>query len=272
MIIFRTALSTGGSVREVLCGCVVLVMIAQVLGIEQAHAKERPLIAVAANLRFAIQPINKAYRARGGRLPRISFGSSGNLARQILRGAPFQLFLSADEARARLLEKGGKAAQPSVVYAEGRLAIILRRSGKSAPLKSIRSIFKAYDTRTGLRLAIANPKLAPYGVAASAYLRQAGYYDGLSRALVFGDNASQVLQFVASGAAYAGLTALSLVSTKPMQSKFVVLVIAPESYPPIRQRMVLLKGAEPATRAYFRFLQQNAARAILARHGYGMPN
>ena len=119
------------------------------------------------------------------------------------------------------------------------------------------------------KFAIANPEVAPYGKASVDALRQLGVWPALEAKLVLGENIGQATQFVTTGAAQAGITALSLVLAPAVAARVRHVLIPAELHAPLRQRMALLKNAGPAARAFYVFLQSPAAKAVLARHGYG---
>ena len=118
------------------------------------------------------------------------------------------------------------------------------------------------------KFAIANPEHAPYGRAAKQALQQLGLWDRVSPKLVMGENISQATQFVATGAAQAGITALSLAVAPEIASLGKHVVLPERLHAPLRQRMVLLKNASPGAWAFYDFLQSSAAKAVLARYGF----
>jgi molybdate transport system substrate-binding protein len=192
----------------------------------------------------------------------LSFGSTGKLYAQIIHGAPFSVFLAADQERPKLLEDEGKASQ-RFTYATGKLVLwsampgFVDESGKVLAEG-------AFD-----RLAIANPKTAPYGAAAMEILQSQGQHARLTPRLVRGDSIAQTHQFVATGNADLGFVALAQLVLKPEGSSWEV----PQSfYSPIRQDAVLLeKGAdEPAALALIDYLKTPEARAVIERFGYGV--
>src|SRR5436190_9733469 len=202
-------------------------------------------IAAAADLKFALDEIATRYP---GALE-ISFGSSGNFFTQIHNGAPFDIFLSADVEYARKLS-------PAVfTYAVGRIVVWVPASSTLDPATALRSDALKH-------LAIANPQHAPYGRAAEAALRHMGIYDAVKPKLVLGENISQTLQFVESGAAEAGIVALSLATRGGRY-----WTIPPEAYPRLEQGGVILKDS-PAARAFRDFLLSDEGRRILKQYGF----
>jgi molybdate transport system substrate-binding protein len=187
-------------------------------------------------------------------------------------GAPFELFLSADEAFVEKLADAGLTRDRGALYAVGRVVLYAPHGSRltvDERLEGLRTLL----ARGGVtRFAIANPEHAPYGRAAEAALRAQGLWDKLQPALVLGENISQAAQFATTGNAVGGILAYSLVLTPPLseQGRYALL---PESlHPPLRQRMVLLKGANATTERFYKYLQQPSAREILRRYGFAVPN
>lgn len=239
-------------------------------GITRAQV-DAPAIAAASDLKFALEEIAARFRADAGREVRLSFGSSGNYFRQISEGAPFQVFLSADEGFVFRLHDAGKTEDRGMPYAVGRIVLfapaasLLQVDAGAAGLKA------ALAANRISRFAIANPEHAPYGRAAEEALRTLRLWDGLKGRLVLGENVSQAAQFAASGSAQGGIFAYSL-ALSPSVSKLGRYVLLPaELHKPLRQQMVLVKGAGATARAFYVYLQQPAARKILVRHGFTLP-
>jgi molybdate transport system substrate-binding protein len=236
-----------------------------------AFAAEAPLVAAAADLRFALDEIAASYARDTGRAVRIVYGSSGNFRRQIAEGAPFEIFLSADEGYVRALAKEGFLGDEGVRYAVGRLALVVP---EGSPLKLDPTLADLREAAAGGRLrkfAIANPEHAPYGRAAREALEAAGAWTAIEGRLVLGENVSQAAQFATSGSAQGGLVALSL-ALAPGALGGARHVAVPESmHRPLVQRMALTKRATPQARAFFAHLQAPAARAVLDRYGFAPP-
>jgi molybdate transport system substrate-binding protein len=224
------------------------------------------LIAVAASVQGAMEEIAAAWtRATGFQLS-LSYGSSGNFVRQIQQGLPAELFLSADEDFALKLLELGLARDRGVIYASGRLALFVAKDSPIALDPQLRGLKEGWG---GVRkFAIANPELAPYGRAAREVLQSAGLWEQAQAKLVLGESIAQATQFVATGAAQAGITALStlLQSEAGRTGRFIAL--PDDVHAPLRQRMVLTKKAGPAATALYAYLQTEAAKAVLRRHGF----
>ncbi|MDX5367561.1 MAG: molybdate ABC transporter substrate-binding protein [Alphaproteobacteria bacterium] len=238
----------------------------------QAHADNRPVVAAAASLQFALTEAADAFAAETGRSVRLSFGSSGNLFRQIQQGAPFEMFLSADEAFVLdLAAKGLTSNGEGDVYATGRLVILVPKDGPVEADGSLAAIPAAIRDGRLKRFAIANPTLAPYGRAAEEALRHAGLWDAVQPRLVTGDNISQAAQFVSSGNAEAGLVSLSLALAPALAARTRYALIAEDWHKPLRQRMALIGEPGEAALLFYAFLQEKTARDIFARYGYAPP-
>ena len=237
------------------------------------RAAEAPAIAAAADLKFALTEIAQAFEKDTGHALKLSFGSSGNFARQIEQGAPFELFLSADEQYVFRLADNALTVDRGVLYAVGRIVIFvphgssLKADGGLADLKAALS-----DGRLQ-RFAIANPEHAPYGRAARTALQHAGLWSAIRPRLVLGENASQAMQFAAAGSSQGGIVPLSL-SRAPEIARLGQFALIPGEWhaaDPLRQRMVLMRKSGDTARRFHAYLQQPAARAIFVRHGFALP-
>lgn len=241
-----------------------------------AHAQRRstagPLVAAAADLRFAMDELVRVFRRETGMAIRPVYGSSGQVFQQIMAGAPFELFFSADEDFVFRLADAGRTVDRGALYAIGRI-VLVAPPGSDLPLDpEMRGLGERLRAGRVRRLAIANPEHAPYGLRAEEALRAAGLWEAIRPALVFGENVAQALQFALAGGASGGIVALSLVlaPTFPRAARHVP--IPATMHQPLRQRMVLLKGAGEAARAFHAWLRGPGARAILARYGFILPD
>lgn len=240
----------------------------------QAQAGEL-VLAAASDLSAAAKEIVADFQKRTGHAVKLSLGSSGNFHAQILNGAPFDVFLSADLRYIREIEKAG-LAEPgsSFVYATGRIVLWTPRS---SPIDVQALGMKALIHPQARRIAIANPKHAPYGRAAVAAMESAGIYAAVKSRLVLGENISQTAQFAQSGAADIGVVALSLALAEPMKSQGRYWEVPFESYPRIEQGAVLLKqaaraGHSAAAREFLEALRGPQGRAVLQRYGFYLPD
>jgi molybdate transport system substrate-binding protein len=241
---------------------------------KKAPPQRQPLrIAAASDLKFALTALCQAFTKTTGQAVDLQFGSSGNLARQVTQGLPLDIFMSADESLVFSLFDAGFAPDKGALYATGRLALLLP---KNSTIQLPKSEAEARSTLTNQlkpvrKFAIANPEHAPYGRAAKEALQNLGLWEQLSPKLVLGDNISQATQFVTSGAAQAGITALSLALAPEVAAQSGGYWLLPASlHAPLKQRMVLLKTAQQSAKALFEYLQTPAARAVLAKYGFSV--
>jgi molybdate transport system substrate-binding protein len=229
------------------------------------------MVAAAASLNFALTEIASQFaRDRGARVELV-FGASGTLTRQIQDGAPFELFLAADEEFPNRLAAAGLTRGAGVVYAIGRLVVFAPTGSPltvDGELEGLRRLLNAGGVS---RFAIANPDAAPYGRAAEAVLRRRGLWEALRPRLVLGDTVAQAAQFATTGNAVGGLLAYSLVLGPGFADRGAYALIPDADHPPLRQRMVLLERASPVAVQFYTYLQGEAARAILRRHGFAEP-
>lgn len=255
---------------RLLSGTVALAVMAAGSG-AVARAAEGPLVAAAASLRNALPNIVSAYVATGRAGPRLTFGSSGNLLRQIRQGAPYEIFLSADESYALDLAGAGLARNEGIVYAVGRLVILLPEGSELRPDGSLTDLESALQDGRLERLAVANPEHAPYGKAAREALQRNDLWESIKGHLVVGENAAQAVQFALSGSADGGIVPYALALTPSVAKRSRSDFIPEQWHEPLRHRMVLLRNGSEAAEHFYRFLQGKEARAIFARHGFLPP-
>ena len=236
-----------------------------------AAAGEAPLVAAAASLRHVFPALSRAWVDAGGVRPEVSFGSSGNLYRQIAQGAPFDLFLSADEEQALKLVAAGGTDGEGVVYGLGRLVLLVPRHSRLALDPTLADLARALDDGRLRRLAIANPAHAPYGRAAREALVGAALWPRLGDRLLLAENAAQAVQFALARAADGGLVPRALVLSARVSRDARHGLLDAAMHGPIAHRMVLLARAGAQARALFRFLAGPEARGILERHGFAAP-
>lgn len=234
-------------------------------------------IAVASNFAPTLRSLTTSFRPQSPHGFKISTASTGKLFAQIRHGAPFDIFLSADAERPRRLVAEGHAITESLfTYAVGRLTL-WQPAGAQTVAKGSEILGV-----TIARLAIANPKTAPYGKAAEETLRALGLWPTWRAKLVRGENIGQTYQFVASGAVDAGFVALSQIlarnrgSTKENQgqSKRRIRIVPSSLHTPLRQQAVLLhRGADNAgAKGFMDFLRSREAREIIRAKGYELPD
>lgn len=240
---------------------VCLALLAVMLANPQARAAEA-LVAVAANFAGPAEALEAAFEASGPHRATITTGSTGKLYAQISNGAPFDVLLAADQVRPERLEAEGDAvAGTRFTFAIGRLSLW------SADPDRIAGGLDALRAGDFDHLAIANPDLAPYGLAARQALQYFGLWDTLKPKIVMGQNVGQTFSLVATGNAALGLIATPLCRSVSAGSRWDV---PEQAHDPIRQDAVLLaRGADnPAARAFLAFLRSDAAKLIISRFGY----
>jgi molybdate transport system substrate-binding protein len=249
-----------------------LAIVALLIGHPSGSAAGRPpTIAAAANLNFALTEVADRFaRARGERVELV-FGASGTLTRQIQDGAPFDMFLAADEEFPNRLSAAGLTRDAGAVYAVGRVVIFAPHGSPLMVDERLEGLGRLLGARGVRRFAIANPEVAPYGRAAEAVLRKRRLWDPLRPHLVLGDTISQAAQFATTGNAVGGIIAYSLVLSPGFSARGTYALLPEADHPPLRQRMVLLKRADPAVERFYGYMQGTDARAILRRHGFGVP-
>jgi len=215
------------------------------------------LVAAASDLIVVQGPLSETWKAQSDFSLRFTFGASGLLARQIASGAPYDVFLSADEARVKELVDSGNLVRETVVrYAQGRLGLW----GKGGRVGSLADLISP----SILHIAIANPAHAPYGAAARQALEKAGLWPKLSTKIVYGETVRQAYEFAQSGNAEAAIVAWSLVSDRGG------ILLPANLHSPIRQTGGVVKSsAHPeAARQFLRLLTSAEGRRILQGHGF----
>ena len=222
-------------------------------------------VAVASNFAAPMQQIARAFAQDTGHTAVLALGSTGKFYTQIKNGAPFQLLLAADdETPARLEKEGLTVAGSRFTYATGRLVLWSQTpglvDGEGAVLR----------TGTFARIALADPKLAPYGTAALQTLEQLGLVAALQPRMVQGENIAQAYQFVATGNAALGFVALSQVMVQGRMAQGSAWVVPAHLHAPLRQDAVVLANGKnnPAALALAAYLKGEKARAILRAFGY----
>ncbi len=246
----------------------IILSVATVLFASLASAQQATVV-VAANMKPAMDQIYQQYKMAGGQDLRIIYGASGNFARQIQQGAPFNLFVSADESFPMILHREGLTVDEGKVYAIGRLALIAHKS-KNLKLSLSPEDLKKLIIQTN-KIAMAKPDTAPYGKAAIQFLNNMKLDELSKNKIVFAESVSSVAMFVNSGAAGVGLTAYSLAKSKEVMQFTNHLLIPENLHEPIKQRMVLLKNPPKAIVDFYAHLQSPKAKDVLRAHGYSTP-
>lgn len=234
-------------------------------------AAEVPPIAAAADLNAALPEIAALFTRTTGRRVKLTFGSSGNFSQQIVNGAPFEVYLSADQAYVERLAAAGRTVGVGHLYAIGRIGIFQPNRSPVRADAGLRDLGRAVRDGRLRRFAIANPEHAPYGRAAREALTHAGLWRAIRPKLVLGENVAQATQFATSGSAQGGIIPLSLAITTQVRAAGTFALLPADWHKPLRQRAVVLKGAGSTARAFYTFLQSPAARAVLRRYGFVVP-
>jgi len=235
----------------------------------QAEAEEFT-VAAASDLNFAMKELVVEYEKSTGHHVNLSLGSSGNFYAQIQNGAPFDLYFSADIGYPKKLEEAGLTVPGSLYrYAVGRIVLWTGHESNINVSKGVDAL-----REPGIKkIAIANPKHAPYGRAAVAAMEHFKLYDHVKDKLVFGENISQAAQFIESGACDVGIIALSLALAPTMKAKGTYWEIPAEAHPPIEQGAVIVKSSthQEAARRFMEFMRGKQGQEIMTRYGFTLP-
>lgn len=221
-------------------------------------------IAVAANMQFAMPALTEAFTQQTGIACQTSISSSGKLTAQIQQGAPFDVFVAANMKYPDEIVRTGLAASPSKIYARGKLVLWSMKADFTPSLVGLRDASVRH-------IALANPKVAPYGMAAEEVLQGHGLLPELEAKLVFGESIAQTNQFITTQSAEVGFTAMSVVLSPSLKDKGQWVAIPTERHAPIEQGVVVIKkenGIKPAAMTFYEFLFSPSAKAILQEFGY----
>jgi molybdate transport system substrate-binding protein len=229
-------------------------------------------VAAAADLQYALDEVVQAFHVvQPATNVKVTYGSSGNFYAQLRNRAPFDLYLSADVMYPRRLAEDGLALDDDVfLYGIGRIVVWVPQS---SPLDIGVLGMQALLEPSVRRIAVANPRHAPYGMAAVAAMRSLGVYPRVERRLVYGENIAQTAQFVQSRAADVGIIALSLALAPPLRASGRYWEVPLKAYPTLEQGGLILDWARDpdAARAFRDFLLGPRGRAILERYGFELP-
>ena len=232
--------------------------------VSAAHA-DQVSVAVAANFTAPMQKIAAAFEADTGHKAELAFGATGKFYAQITNGAPFQILLAADDTTPAKLEREGKAvANSRFTYAIGTLVLWSAQPGY---VDAQGAVLKTGDFK---HLAIANPKLAPYGLAATQVMDKLGVTAALTPRIVQGENIAQTYQFVSTGNAQLGFVALSQVMADGKITSGSAWQVPANLHDSIRQDAVLLETGKDnaAAAALLQYLRGDKARAVIKSYGY----
>ena len=228
--------------------------------------REQPTItiAVAANMQFAMDALIKAFEVGSDIQCQTTVSSSGKLTAQIMEGAPFDVFVSADMKYPLEIEKSGLAALPARPYAFGKLVLWTMKP-------DFLPDFSTLDSEQVRHIALANPRTAPYGSAAMEVLEHLGMQEKVMPKLVYGESIAQTNQFIITQAAELGFTAMSVVFSPEMKGKGAWIAVPSGWYSPIEQGAVVIKRGETSSAAavqFFEYLFSEEAQQILKDYGY----
>lgn len=234
-------------------------------------AGTEPVIAVAASLRTAVEDVIAAYAKDGKGTIKASFGATGNFVRQIETGAPFELFLAADEKSVDKLEKGGFTSGAGEVLVVGKLALATPKTSGINVEAGMAGLDEALKAGKVNRIAIANPELAPYGKAAEAALSKANLLEAAKPKFVLGENVGQAAQYVASGSVEVAFIPVSLAVSEEIKANVNYAVLPAELHDPIKQKAAVLKNAGEAAKNFYAYLKSPAAKEIFETYGFAVP-
>lgn len=236
-----------------------------------SHAQNKPpsgsvRVVAASDLKFALDDLVARFTSETSTNVSLYFGSSGSLAAQIRQGLPADLFMSADESLVYELHAQGLLRNTGALYGEGRIALIASAQSQ-LPLDENFSGVRTNWAQVN-KFAIANPQHAPYGRAAKEALQKWGVWDFVQSKLILGENISQATQFITTGAAQVGITALSLVLTGALAPSTRYLVLPNRLHSPLKQRMALTKNASEEAAQFFVWLQSPGSKLVLQKYGF----
>ncbi len=224
-------------------------------------------VAVAANVQYAMRALKTEFEKETGIKAEIIVGSSGLLTAQIQQGAPYDVFISADMKYPNTLYKSKMAIDSPRVYAFGSLVIWTLKKGIK-----LKKDFTELLNNNIHKIALANPRIAPYGVATIQALKYFGIYDRIKDKLIYGESISPTNQYIVSKAADIGFTAKSVVMAPIMMKKGKWLEVNPSAYNPIKQGCVILKygfdNHKKESELFYNFLFSKKAKKILMKYGY----
>ncbi|HWV33050.1 MAG TPA: molybdate ABC transporter substrate-binding protein [Dyadobacter sp.] len=228
---------------------------------------EKIVVATAANVQYVMKEIQQEFEKESGKKIEIVVASSGKLTTQIREGAPFDVFVSADTKYPEEIFKNGGSDQKPQVYATGAL-VLWSKDIPEADLKP-----EIVVTEKVKKIAVPNPKTAPYGEAAVQALKALKLYEQTEKKLVYGESIAQTAQYITTGSVEAGFNALSIVLSPEMKNKGHYIIVDSSLYKPIQQAAILLKHSEDSPKKesseqFYKFLYSMKAKAIFKRYGY----
>lgn len=226
-------------------------------------------VAAASSLTHVLKEIAKDFENETQHNVKLSFASSGTLAHQIIKGAPFELFLSADINHVSLLHENKLTGSEIDVFGMGYLVLYIPNGSSIQPDSNLSNLSETIQSGNLKRLAIANPKIAPYGLIAKQALNNAQVWELALPYIVYGKSASQTAQFILTGTVDAALIPYSLAQNPKLRNKGKYVLINKALYPPLKQPMVLMGKAGDAAKDFYKYLLGDKALAIFQQHGFG---
>jgi molybdate transport system substrate-binding protein len=254
-----------------LIGALVMIGLAAFCPLPPLVSAEELTVAAASDLNFAFKDLVAEYEKKTGQHVKLTLGSSGNFFSQISNGAPFDLYFSADIRYPQKLEEAGHVVPGSLYrYAVGRIVLWAPTGSKV----DVRKGLDALRDRSIQKIAIANPKHAPYGRAAVAAMEHFKVYEAVKDRLVLGENVSQAAQFIQSGACDTGIIALSLALAPSMKSAGTHWEIPSDAHPPLEQGAVILKKStnHETAKKFLEFIKSPEGQEIMQRYGFTLPS
>jgi molybdate transport system substrate-binding protein len=228
---------------------------------------DKIVVATAANVQYVMKEIQKEFEKETGEEIQIVVGSSGKLTAQIREGAPFDVFVSADTKYPQEIFKNGGSDEEPKIYATGSLVLWAKDIPETELSTAILSTEKVK------KIAIPNPRNAPYGEAAIEVLKAQNLFEKTEKKLVYGESIAQTAQYISTGSVEAGFNALSIVLSPEMKNKGHYIIIDSTLHKPIQQAAILLKhsNASPkkeSSQKFYNFLYSNKAKQIFKKYGY----
>ena len=237
---------------------------------ENILAASNPRVAVASNMSHAMTDIASSFQQESGIRAELTFGSSGNVARQIILGAPFSMFLSADAKYIDLLTENGLKPLADIEYARGRIVLFIPKGSPLSDSTDLQSAITKLGQGKFNRLVIANPGHAPYGVAAMQAIRNVGLQRIDKQRLLLAENAAQATQIALSGNVDAGIIPASFTHLTELQDRGIFFIIPESLHQPLQQRLVLFEGATNMEKQFFKFMQNQKSLLIIKKYGYSI--
>lgn len=252
------------------CAIVLIGLMAAMDGAFTSADAEELTIAAASDLNFAMKDLVAEYEKASGHHVKLSLGSSGNFYAQIQNGAPFDLYFSADIGYPKKLEEAGLIVPGSLYrYAVGRIVLWTNHTSQRDVSKGL----EVLRDPAIKKIAIANPKHAPYGRAAVAAMEHYNVYQLVKDRLILGENISQAAQFIESGACDIGIIALSLALAPTMKAAGTYWEIPGDAHPPLEQGAAILKSSkqQEVAKQFVEFMQDKRGQEIMTRYGFTLP-